>query len=665
MTATFSQISRSLEIQTPLGENVLGLRSILLQERLGRPFVLEAELSSDDPEVSFDAIIGQPVAVRLDLGGGSQRFFHAFVSRFSYVGQGPVYTHYRATLVPWLWVLTRSADCRIFQNVTLPDIVQTIFRDRGAKDFESRLTETYPSLEYCVQYRETDFNFVSRLLEQEGISYFFKHEVDKATLALVDSMDAYENVAGYEELRFAPVLGAERQMEVVTRWTVEREVQPTQFAFSDYNFLTPKTDLRVLQEVQRSHAINDRQIFDYPGEYRELGQGERLAKMRLEELQTAGEVVRAETTFFGLSAGNTFSLTEHPRADQNRKYLVTSLDLFWDAGEFSSQTDALPESHCTFTAIPASQTFRPARITPKPLIQGTQPAVVAGPEDEEIHTDAHGRVKVHFFWNREGKADETSSCWIRVAQSWAGKGWGGIFLPRRGQEVVVVFEEGDPDRPLIIGSLYNSENTPPYELPAERTKSTVKSNSSKGGGGFNEIRFEDKKGEEQVFIHAEKNQDIRIKNDEYEWVGNDRHLIVKNNQLEHVEGNRHELVDGQHSEKVGKDRNLHVVGKEAKAVDESLSLTVKGDVIEVFKKNHSEATTGDYYLKASNIVIEATTNITIKVGSTYIAIEAGGIKISAPQVEIEGLASLEAKSPLTTVKGDVTLTLKGAVVLIN
>ena len=305
-----------------------------------------------------------------------------------------------------------------------------------------------------------------------------------------------------------------------------------------------------------------------------------------------------------------------------------------------------------------------------------------GAGGEEIHTDQYGRVKVLFHWDRYGQADQNSSCWIRVSQEWAGKKWGAIHLPRIGQEVIVEFLEGDPYRPIITGRVYNGDAMPPYDLPAEQTKSTLKSNSSKGGLGFNELRFEDKKGSEQIFIHGEKNLDVRIKNDAFETIGNNRHLVIKQDKLEHVANNRDEVVDADHKEKIGKDRHLLVGGKEAKKVGDSQSLTVGGDVIEVFKANHSEQTTDDYYLKADNIVIEGSTNVTIKVGGSSIAIAADGIalktdglvkieagstmdlKATAP-LSMQSSATAELKSSATTVKGDGMVTVKGAVVKIN
>jgi len=661
---TIFQSNRSLEIQTPLGENVLGLRSILVREHLGRPFVIEAQMSSDDPDIKFDAIVGHPVVVRLDLGGGGRRFYHAFVSRFVLTGSDERYTHYRAELVPWLWVMTRSADCRIFQEMSVPDIVQSVFRDRGAKDFESRLSETYPTLTNCVQYRETDFNFVSRLLEQEGIAYYFKHDDEKASLILVDTMEAYEPVEGHETFRFTPVGGAERQMETIVQWTVEQELQPTQYSISDFNYLKPKAVMLKLSQVEKQHAINDRQVFDYPGEYVEPADGERLARTRLEEIQTSAEVVRGETTFFGFSAGNTFTLTEHPRADQNRKYLITSVNLFWDAGEFSTQTDPLLETHCQFTAIPATQFFRPARVTPKPLIQGPQSAIVVGPEGEEIHTDEHGRVKVHFFWNRESKGDDKSSAWVRVAQAWAGKKWGAFYLPRIGHEVLVEFMEGDPDRPIILGSVYNADNKPPYDLPANKTKSTLKSLSSKGGDGYNEMRFEDLKGSEEIFIHAQKNLEVRVKaahqtsvggvrdlhvhgdtrtklhaehhlhivGDEFTSYDADRHEKVTGNTQAKTEGNVSIEVGGDRMVKIGASDNLKVVGDLAVKTDGSSSLSSSeihlkaGGIIALEGQ--------EIHLKASSkIILEAGSQISLKVGGDFIDI-GGGIKQVGSTVKI-------------------------------
>jgi type VI secretion system secreted protein VgrG len=420
--------------------------------------------------------------------------------------------------------------------------------------------------------------------------------------------------------------------------------------------------------VDREHAAAKFEIYDYPGEYVESNDGQEYAKKRIEELQAQYEVVSAESDARGVCTGCTFTLANHPREDQNRQYLITSANFNIKAGEFYSGGQAGGEGvySCSFTAIDATQPFRSPRITPKPSIPGPQTAMVVGPSGEEIFTDDYGRVKVKFHWDRREEADENSSCWIRVAQVWAGKNWGAMYIPRIGQEVIIEFLEGDPDQPIITGRVYNDQAKPPYEPKSNKTMSTIKSNSSKGGGGFNEIRFEDKKGEEQIFIHGEKNLDIRVKNDLFETVVNNRHLHVEKDKFEHVENNRSEKVEADHKEEIGKDRHLNVKGKEAKEITDSMSLTVKGDVIEVFKANHSEQTTKDYYLKAQNVVIEGLQNITLSVGGSYIAIETAAIEIkTSGQLKIEG-ATVDVKgSAKTSIEGGAMTEVKGGIVKIN
>ena len=678
-------------MDTALGADVLGLRTVSVHEHLSGLFQIEAELSSENVSIDFDKVVGNNATVRLQVGQKETRYFNACVSRFVQVANHGGYAHYRATLVPWFWFLTRTADSRIFQNKKTAEIIEEVFKGHGFNDYKLSLTGSYQPREYCVQYRETDFNFVSRLMEQEGIYYFFQHENGKHTLVLADSTSAHKPFPGYADITFHELERGAAAREVITDWVMQKEVQPVGYSLNDFDFEKPKASLLSSAHVTRHHGAAMFEMYDYPGEYVKPGDGERLARARLDELQSQFETLHGQASARGLAAGCTFKLKSHPHQKHNREYLVTSVSLHADAGEFGSTASSAAEFFsCSFTAIEKAQQFRPLRVTPKPIIQGPQTAIVVGPKGEEIHTDKYGRVKVQFHWDRYNKADENSSCWVRVSSASAGKKWGAVSLPRIGQEVIVDFLEGDPDRPIITGRVYNAEAMPPYDLPGKATISTLKSNSSKGGAGFNEIRFEDKKGEEQIFVHGEKNVDIRVKNDTYEWIGNDRHLVVTKNQVEHVENNRSETVDADHMEKIGKDRHLKVVGKEAKEVGDSQSLTVKGDVIEVFKAKHSEQTTGDYYLKADNIVIEGMTNVTIKVGGSSIAIAADGIalktdglvkieagstmelkaaatmdlKADAP-LTIKSSATAEMKSSATTVKGDGMLTLKGGMVMIN
>jgi type VI secretion system secreted protein VgrG len=667
--AAIDQKTRLIAIETALGPDRVGLRSVSVKEQLGRPFEIHAELSSEDGEIEFEKIVGHDATIRIQVGQDDTRFFNGIVSRFEQVGNTGGFAHYRATIVPWVWLLTRTADCRIFQKKSVPEIIEEVFKAHGFTDYELKLSGTYKPWEYCVQYRETDFNFVSRLMEQVGIYYYFDHENGKHTLVMADSPSAHGPFPGYETIEYSELEeGAERR-EVVTSWSVEKEVQPGAYALNDFEFKKPRMSLRSASAIPRQHGASSYEIYDYPGEYNVPGDGDQLAKVRLEELQAQHEILRGESSARGISTGAFFGLKYHPRKDQNRDYLITGMTLRADSGEFASSGSSASGEffECSFTCMPYAEPFRAPRLTPKPIVQGLQTAIIVGPKGEEIHTDEFGRVKVQFHWDRYAKADENSSCWIRVSQSWAGKQWGAIYLPRIGQEVIVEFLEGDPDRPMITGRVYNGEAMPPYDLPAEKTKSTLKSNSSKGGNGFNEFRFEDKKGEEQIFIHGEKDQDIRIKNDVREWVGNDRNLDVVRDQKEIVQRDRSEDVKRDHSEEIGRDHSLKVKGNKSEEITGQLSVEVKKDVAEVFKSNHYEETTKQYYLSAKEIVIEAGQHITIQVGKSFIAIDPSGITISTPgvlKIESKGPATVESKAVMS-VKAAGPLTVQGAIVKIN
>ena len=661
-----TQKNREVAIETPLGEDVLLLINFSGTEQLGRLFEYKLELASEDYQIKPENIIGQNVSIRLNLGDSGIRYFNGYVSHFTQLTSSGQLARYRATVVPWLWFLTRVADCRIFQGKTVPEIIEHIFRDRGFTDFEKGLSGTYRTWEYCVQYRETDFNFISRLMEQEGIYYYFKHEKGKHSLVMADSVSAHEPYPEFGELSYQPAETGTSEKECISDWAVETHLQPCLFALNDFDFKNPKGDLQARTKVSREHTAADFEIYDYPGEYTETGHGEEYTKKRIEELQAQYEVATASSDSRGICTGFTFHLTDHPRDDQNDEYLITSANYTIQGDEIFSAGAAGSESSfsCSFTSIKSSQPFRSLRTTPKPKVSGPQTAIVVGPSTEEIYTDEYGRVKVKFHWDRYSKADENSSCWIRVAHVWAGRNWGAIYTPRIGQEIIVEFLEGDPDKPIITGRVYNDQAMPPYELPGNKTISTLKSNSTKGGEGFNEIRFEDKKGEEQIYIHGEKNLDIRVKNDRFETVS--RHLHVEKDKFEHVDNNRSEEVDSDHKEKIGKDRHLEVKGKEARQVGGSLSLTVKGDVIEIFKADHSEQTTGDYYLKAQNVIIEGMQNITLCVGGSYIAIESGTIEINtAGQLKIDGAQVQVTGQAQTSIQGGAMTDVKGGIVKIN
>jgi type VI secretion system secreted protein VgrG len=527
--AHITQQHRGLVIGTPLGEDVLLLRAMTANEHLGRLFEYRLDLVSENHQIALADIVGQNVTIRLERPDGEPRYFNGYVSRFEHVGFAHVaddrhVAEYQATVVPWLWFLTRTTDCRIHQNMTVPDIIKQVFRDHGFTDFDDALGGSYREWEYCVQYRETDFNFVSRLMEQEGIYWYFVHENGKHTLVLADGYSSHEPVPGYEELPYYPPGDQHgmRERDHVWNWTVGCEVQPGVYALNDFDFQKPRKDLKTRARGPRPHANAEFEVFDHPGEYVEGADGETYVSIRLEELQAQYEVASGAGSAAGVAVGALFTLAGHPRADQNREYLVVSATHELRNDPFATSMAAPEDIHTvSFTAIYARQPYRSPRLTPKPLIQGPQTAIVVGKSGEEIWTDRHGRVKVQFHWDRYGTFDENSSCWVRVSQGWAGKEWGHIQIPRMGQEVIVEFLEGDPDRPIITGRVYNGDNMPPYGLPDNATQSGVKSRSTKGGtpANFNELRFEDKKGGEQVFLQAEKDLTIHVKNAEAETVG--------------------------------------------------------------------------------------------------------------------------------------------------
>lgn len=581
----YTQDNRLISITTPLGKDVLLLNGFAGNEGISRLFKFDLELLSEDPAISFEAIVGQKITISIKLIDGGERYINGFVSRFAQSGSDERFTHYRAEVVPWLWFLTRTADCRIFQNMTVPDIITKIFNDLGFTDFQNSLQGSYEPREYCVQYRETDFNFVSRLMEQYGIFYFFKHEKNKHTLVLADSKSVHQPCPGQVKATYEHAAGAFQNEDQVTGWHIEQQFGPGKYALSDYNFETPSTSLAVNVPSTVNIGGNSKyEIFDYPGEYLKKTEGESLAKIRIEEEETPNLVVNGGSNCRAFCAGYRFDLVEHYRQDMNKSYLLTevrhvaSVDGSYTDGAGSDTSSSYSNR---FVCIPHSVPYRPRRVTPKPIIQGVQTAVAVGPSGEEIWVDKYGRVKAQFHWDREGKKNETSSCWIRVSQNWAGKRWGTMFIPRIGQEVIVSFLEGDPDQPLITGSVYNGEQVVPYNLPKEQTKSTMKSDSSKGHGGFNELRFEDKKGSEQIFLHAQKDMDWRVKNDAREWIGKDRHLIVKGKQKELVEGDKHLNVKMNHTEKVGQVLSIKAGQKVIIEAGMEISLKAAGGFIDI------------------------------------------------------------------------------------
>ncbi len=665
---------RLMEIDTPLGADTLLFHGMHAREELGRVSEFQVDLLSPKGDINLDDILGKNVNIRVMTARNQTRHFNGYVTRFAQRGKLGRYHRYLAVVRPWLWFLSRTADCRIFQNKKVPDILKAVFSDHSTAEFSLELSATYEPWTYCVQYRETDLNFVSRLMEHEGIYYYFRHTDGHNTLVLADSGSAHSPCPTAETVPFlAPERMVRPDVEHISRWEFGREVQPGVFVHDDYDMERPSVELKTNKSFPRGYSPSDYEIYDYPGCYVKKPEGTRYAEIRLDEYGAQYEAGLASTNHRAIAVGYLFNLDGFPRADQNREYLIasTSYDFEFSAYEGLPKASGA-ESRCTLTAIPSSQQYRPKRTTPKPFVQGPQTAVVVGPAGDEIHTDKYGRVKVQFHWDRYGKKDQQSSCWIRVSHPWAGKNWGAVAIPRIGQEVIVDFLEGDPDQPIITGRVYNAEQMPPYELPANMTQTGIKSRSTKSGSpdNFNEIRFEDKKGSEQLFIHAEKNQDIEVENDETHWVGHDREKTVDNNETVSIGvnrtedvgdnesitigKNRTESVGENESVDVGKDQTLSVGASRTRSVGMNESISIgekrthqvgKDEEITIGKNRKTSIGENDALDVAKKLVVNAGDQITIQTGSASITMKKDGtIQIKGKDITVDGSGKINVKA---------------------
>ncbi len=676
----YTQTNQPIALTTPLGKDALLLTAFSGQEDMSRLFAYNLEMSSESDSLDAKQIVGKNVTFWVEFPDGSPRHFNGIVSRFSYCGTGDRLSTYRAQVVPWLWFLTRKSDCRIFQDKSVPDIIKQIFSDLGCTDFEdSEIKGSHPTWEYCVQYRETSFNFISRLMEHEGIFYYFRHEQGKHTLVLGDQPGAFKDCID-QEVQFAANLSAPESTDQLTHWEHQYEFRTGKWAQTDYNFKEPQTGLMSqVNTVVKLDGNSKYEFYDFPGEYEKKGDGDGDTKIRMEEEEVPYNMIKGGSICRSFGPGGKFKIKKHHSASESGKgySIISTMHSASVGSTYESGGSGGFTYQNSFTCIPDSVTFRPARLTPKPVIHGSQTAVVVGPGGEEIWPDKYGRVKVQFHWDRVGQNDDKSSCWIRCAQTAAGKGWGSMFIPRIGQEVVVSYLEGDPDLPLVTGVVYNADQMPAYALPDEKTKSYVKSNSTQGGEGYNEIRIEDKKDKEQIYIHSQRNMDVRVKHDSMERILHDRHQIIgtdkdgkvgdqremvyqdkhlniKRNQVEHIEGNYQLMVgageadsggaadvyvekqaavyvgdggckviiDGNRDEKVGGNQSLDVGGNLVEKITGGKSLTVVGDRKEKVA-NQSLTVDMDQNEKVGmNHALEAGMCIHIKAGMTLV-LEAG------------------------------------------
>ena len=660
-----------------------------------------------------------------------KRYLNGICCRVSEAGQDSEFTTYHLEIVPKFWLASRKAQSRIFQQMSVPDILKKVL---DGYDAAFELQGTFEKRDYCVQYRETDFNFACRLMEEEGIYFFFKHSDGSHKLVVANTPQSHSDVPDGSKLIYETVAGGNRPEDRIYDWHKVQELRSGKYLLWDHTFELPHKHLEAQKTIQNSVQVgkvthklkvggNDNlELYDYPGEYAQRFDGvnpgggdqatdlqkifqdnRRTVEIRMQEEAAASIVIQGASTCRQLVSGHKFTLERHFNGDG--QYLITSVShsAVYDA----YRSDSSGDFHFTnqFSCIPFALPFRPARSTPKPVVQGTQTAVVVGPPGEDIWPDKYGRVKVQFHWDREGGNDAKSSCWVRVSTLWAGKQWGMIHIPRIGQEVIVAFEEGDPDQPLIVGSVYNYEQMPPYKLPDNKTQSGVKSRSSKQGAAanFNEFRFEDKKGSEQVYVHAEKNFDGVIENNETRKVGfdkkdkGDQTIEIFNNQLLKVGCS--EASDGSQTINVYKDRTETVeTGNEAvtikkgnrtvtvdtgndahliKTGNRTVTLDKGNDTHQIKMGNRdvkidmgNDALTikmGNQTTKLSlgKSATEAMQSIELKVGSSSIKIDQMGVTIKGMMVKIEGQIQTEVKGLMTTVQGSAMTTVKGAITMIN
>jgi type VI secretion system secreted protein VgrG len=636
--------------------NAFLLQGLTGTEALSRPFSFELELNSTHPAVDFTKIIGQKATVTLRTNDENKpRYINGYVVRFAQSGSDLLYYHYHMEIVPWIWFLTRHADCRIFHGLTIPEIIQKVFDGFTAKTkgpIKPNLQGKYSKQEYTVQYRETSLSFISRLMEHAGIYYYFDHDKDDHTLVLADNSSSATESPIQPSASHLVRTTEEMTEDIVASIHARREFKTGMYTSTDYNFKTPSANLIANETTVMKVGGNEPfEIFDYPGIHGTKEEGRAISKIRMQEHEAAHHVLRGSGNVRGLIPGYTFSLKDHQREDMNDSYLITEIrHSATVGGSYQTGAGGTDAYSNQFACIPAAIPYRPPRVTPKPLIHGVQTAVVIGKKDdsdnsssgddgasgsdgEEIWVDKFGRIIVRFPWDRLGKC----SCRVRVSQQWAGKGWGFLTIPRVGQEVLVSFINGDPDRPIVTGCVYNAEQTVPYTLPDNQTRSTFKSHSSKGGAddNYNELRFEDKKDNEQVFIRGEKDLDIRIKNDSREWVGNNQSIIVKKDRMEKVEGDESIQITGKRSEKVGGDDNLHITGNLNEKAGQNISIQAGQNLYEKSGQNFAHEAGMAIHLKAGmTMVLEAGMQLSLKVGGSFVDIGPAGVSISGPMVMI-------------------------------
>jgi type VI secretion system secreted protein VgrG len=642
-----TQDKRVAKLETALGGDVLGLARFEIDEGLGELFEWHLEAFSEQANLDFDSAIGRPCSIKFKTYD-TERLFHGVLAEARWIGIKGQHYIYKLEVVPWLWLLSRVTNCRIFEEKSVPDIIQEVFQNHGFTDFRMNLSESHPQREYCVQYRETDLNFVLRLIEEEGIVFYFEHTSDKHTMVMVDSNSAYQTISNRSTIPWVPSLGADWPgREHLSDWHKERSFRSGKVVLNDYNFKQPNSSLKAEKEAAAQYnRAQQSELYDHPGNYKERSLGERFAKVRLEAEQAMDHRRYGSGEAITLYPGGLVTLEKHHIGSENTQYLVVRAMHTYVNEDYASAADAINAAEAysgRYEFLPSDKPFRNLIMTPKPRVYGMHTAKVVGPSGEEIHVDEHGRIRVEFFWDR----DKSQSRWTRVAQLWAGKEWGFQYIPRIGMEVVVIYEEGDPDHPIVIGAVYNGDNKYPYSLPGNKTQSGVKSNSSKGGNGYNEFMFEDKKGQELVRMHAQKDYDVTVHHVETRTIGEDMVQGASRSTTLLSGDDELTIAMGSQTETIARDRSVTIGMNDTSTVGVSISTTAGASIsttagasISTMAGASISTTAGASIsetagasitvMAGASITIMAGAQITLIGGGSVISINPAGVQIAAP-----------------------------------
>ena len=615
MPEALVQTAAAGKLTTPFGADVLALVSMSASEGLSELFEIRVSAISLTGNLDFNTALGVGSTIQLTTLDNQNRYFNGLMTEARWAGVREDIYSYEFVLRPWLWFLTRTSDCRIFPNMNALQIIKQVFSDRGFSNFRDATTNTPPTLEYTVQYRETDFNFVCRLMEEYGIYYFFEHTDGLHTLVLADAKASHTAVPGLSSLQFLPVDRAGRgDKQYVESWSVGRRAQSGKFTLNDYDYNKPPTQLLADTEKPGGYSHDSMEMYDYPGGYNVMSDGTDLSKYQAEAAQSLDLRRSSSGAAPSLFPGGLITTTAIDTASENQEYLITHCSHYIEARDYRSGGAGGRNYSGQYEMTPSDKQYRAPQATVKPEIAGVQSALVIGAEGEEIDTDSLGRVLVQFYWDRKKKPSRR----VRVAQIWAGQTRGALFLPRIGDEVMIAYEDGDPDRPLVVGSVYNGTNTVPMSLPSKQVKSGILTKSSKGGGGYHMLVFDDTAGSEVVKLRSQKDLMVKALHDETRWIGNDHKETIIGNETREVDGNQTETVKGNVSKTVNGNESETIDGNDTNQVNRSYSLT-------------------------------AVQKITLTVGGSSITMDPESITIESPTIKVNGDTLVTISAPMVKI----------------